>query len=156
MSEINVEIESIVKNIGGEVCFLQPIYEAITNSLEANATNIQVELFEDKQISLNDVNKKIVSYCITDDGDGFTQENIDSFNKLWSAHKMSMGCKGSGRFTWLKIFKNISIISKIEKTSTEVSICFNKNYNKDANKIETNNNIKKMKPWSCLMIVYTQ
>lgn len=142
MSEINVEIESIVKNLSGDICFLQPVYEAIANSLEANATNIEVEFFVDKQITFDNKNNKIISYCIIDDGDGFTQDNIDSFNKLWSEHKISMGCKGSGRFTWLKVFNNISIISKIAKTASEVTISFNKKYNKDTNIIKTNNNIK--------------
>lgn len=145
MSEINVEIESIVKNIGKDISFLQPAYEAIVNSFEANADTIDVEFFVDNQIALKNFQSKISSYQITDNGDGFTKDNIDSFNKLWSTHKVQMGCKGSGRFTWLKIFNNISIVSELSDLSQRVLINFNKNYDLNNNTFIEDKTIKQNK-----------
>ena len=141
MSEINVEIESIVKNIGKDISFLQPAYEAIVNSIEANATIIDVEFFIDNQITMKTFQNKISSYQITDNGDGFTKDNIDSFNKLWSSHKVQLGCKGSGRFTWLKVFNNISIVSELSEPSKKVLINFSKNYDLNKNLFIENKNI---------------
>lgn len=145
MSEINVEIESIVKNLNKDIMFIQPVYEAIVNSLEANADTIDVEFFKDRQVSMDSSCDKISSYSVTDNGDGFTEENVNSFNKLWSTHKVTFGCKGSGRFTWLKIFNKISINSEIKKEGKKVHINFSKNYNKDNNTIEEDKNIKNNK-----------
>ena len=45
---VPVQIESIIKRLANKsIKFIQPIYEAIANSLEANATEISVELFHD-------------------------------------------------------------------------------------------------------------
>lgn len=125
---VEVEINAILKNLSGNITFLQPALEAIANSLEANATEIKVEFIKDEQMSLDEKVTKINSYIVTDNGDGFNESNIESFKKLWSEHKLELGCKGSGRFTWLKVFKNILIVSEVKATNMRVTIPFSVNY----------------------------
>ncbi len=125
---VEVEISAILKNLNGNITFLQPALEAIANSLEANATEIRMEFIKNEQMSIDEKVAKINSYTITDNGDGFNEANIESFKKLWSNHKMDLGCKGSGRFTWLKVFKNILIESEVKATNMHVKIPFSVNY----------------------------
>jgi len=112
---IYTTIPSIVKNLGKQVKFLQPLYEAISNSLEANATEITVTLHKnDPQLLLKEFpDDRVTGFSIMDDGDGFTEKNRKAFCELWTDNKISLGCKGSGRFTWLSVFSNIQIESEI-------------------------------------------
>lgn len=128
MSNVIVDVKDIVKNIGKNIDFMQPVYEAIVNSLEANARNIEVEFFRDIQLSIDGECPKLGSFTISDNGEGFIFENRESFKKLWTTHKMTMGCKGSGRFTWLNVYNKIEIISKIPTTQEFVKIPFSINF----------------------------
>jgi nitrogen fixation/metabolism regulation signal transduction histidine kinase len=77
-----VKIKNIVRNLEGDIPFLQPMYEAIVNALEAKATDISIALREEKNTLLDDdknYEKKIIGFDITDNGDGFTPENRKSF-----------------------------------------------------------------------------
>ena len=112
-------VEALAKK---ELKFLQPLYEAITNSLEANATKIDVDI-ETEEIIGNEP-PKVIGFTITDNGDGFTKGNIRSFLELWSDAKMELGCKGSGRITWLNVFERIEIISEIASEGQLVTIPF--------------------------------
>lgn len=141
MANMNVDIEAIIKHIGKNITFLQPVYEAIINSLEAKADKIEVEFFRDNQLTFFGDNNKISSFIITDNGEGFTQANIESFEQLWSTHKREFGCKGSGRFTWLNVFNNIDIHSELLLEQKTVDIAFSKLYDLKTNKIEQNANI---------------
>ena len=121
-----VNIKDIVKNLGKNTRFLQPLFEAISNSLEAKATKINIFLN-----SASDLFNEhfIKGFVIEDNGEGFTKENIDAFNTLWTDNKRRIGCKGSGRFTWLKIFKSVKIESFISNENAKVTIPFNIDYN---------------------------
>lgn len=145
MSNMNVEIEAIVKHIGKNITFLQPLYEAIVNSLEANADKIEVSFFRDNQLSMWGENNKINSFSITDNGDGFIDDNINSFDQLWSSHKKEFGCKGSGRFTWLNVFQNIDILSEIPAESKVVEISFSKQYDPKTKKVTPNYSLTEQK-----------
>lgn len=128
-----VSVKTALSKLNNKVEFLQPVYEAISNSLEAHAKNICVEFSVDnlqtnisKEISELE---RINGFTITDDGDGFTDENIKSFGELWTTTKKSLGCKGVGRLTWLKVYKHIDILSKIQ--NKEVSFCFFEDFDLD-------------------------
>ena len=142
MSNISVDIDAIVKHIGKNISFLQPVYEAIVNSLEANADTIKVEFFRDTQLTIKGKNDKLNSFRITDNGEGFNEDNVKSFNKLWSNHKVGLGCKGSGRFTWLNVFQNIDIISELPQENKIVQIHFSKNYGENDISIKTDASTK--------------
>ncbi|TKX34669.1 ATPase [Campylobacter taeniopygiae] len=107
---INIErVVDDLKNIKLNNVF----FEAIANSMQANATKIDVKIYSanlygDIQNSLQYIDK----LEIIDNGDGFNKENLKSFKEYGSKHKISLGCKGIGRFIYLKIFRHIYIESK--------------------------------------------
>jgi len=84
-----VDIETAVEHIANEVELLQPLYEAIVNSVHAKATKIDIEISQE--------NGYVKDYSISDDGEGFTEHNIKSFSRLWSNLKNEPGALGSGR-----------------------------------------------------------
>ena len=143
---IDVTVEDIVRNLAKNIKFNQPMYEAIVNSLEANATKIELEIFHDNPIE--GVCPKITGFTITDNGEGFTEKNRVSFTKLWTNNKIALGCKGSGRFTWLSVYENISITSQIINEQNLVTIPFNKQFSKadihvDSSTVDSNKTVIK-------------
>ncbi len=120
---LSVNIKNILKTFKTEINLFIPVYEAIANSLEANSKNILIEFIPEE--NLLDCNY-IKSIVVKDDGDGFNDENLNSFNEYLSDFKAKLGCKGVGRFTWLKIFDSIAINSFTN--GKHIFINFNKNY----------------------------
>ncbi|HBC6229789.1 TPA: hypothetical protein ACKRDC_000071 [Proteus mirabilis] len=96
---------------------LIPLFEAVVNSIQAqqNPAIIEVMVIRDTiQVSLVDGQanyEKINSFVITDYGVGFTDDNLKSFRTSDSSFKAELGCKGVGRFTWLKVFDSVAIES---------------------------------------------
>ncbi|MFI3241236.1 MAG: ATP-binding protein [Alphaproteobacteria bacterium] len=133
-----VDTLTAVNRLNKKVHFLQPLFEAISNSLEAGATEISVNLEANEKI-LVDIPKKITGFSITDNGEGFTVENQESFKTLWTTHKLDIGCKGVGRLTWLRVFQKATITSYLN--NSVVSIIFDKSF--DPKKHITKNNCEK-------------
>ncbi len=136
---VKVEISSILNQLKQDISFYQPMLEAIVNSLEAKATDIEIQIDTTKQRTLFDNLERITvcGYTITDNGVGFNKENRNSFSNYLSSYKRKLGCKGIGRFTWLKIFEKISINSY---TGTEnISFDFNKNFSENSFNIKEDN-----------------
>lgn len=127
------KIKNILSELQG-ISFLQPVFEAINNSLEAKATNIDINikttpwLFNDEQETCS--YKAIDSISIKDNGQGFNARNLRSFCEYLSDYKADIGCKGVGRFTWLKVFHKIEISSKIydDKGYNEIAFIFDENF----------------------------
>lgn len=94
-----------IKNFSSRlpVSLEKSIAEAVVNSIHANAQQITIKLYTQKNV-LNSVS-------IIDNGDGFTQENLNSFFDLHSDHKRKIGGKGVGRATWYCHFNNVHIDS---------------------------------------------
>ena len=138
---LQVDVETAVSRLG-QIDFLQPLFEAVTNSLEANADEIDISVsVGNSQLPLHLPNSgnetqiyKISGFTVTDNGEGFTPANVQSFKTLWSKAKIKLGCKGAGRLTWLKVFKKVKIESRL-KTSNVV-IDFDENFS-EANVKET-------------------
>ncbi len=109
--------------------FWQPILEAITNSLQANASKIELTFFKDTtQGQLLSEDKRIDAFEIRDNGDGFNETNRHNFKQLkatkFSKDVAKKGCKGMGRLSYLKVFEEIEIVSftgseKVEFKFTE-------------------------------------
>lgn len=108
---MGIEIKRIVQDLG-RVTIEQVLHEAIMNSIQANAHNIDIK------ISYQALGKNspcmVDSMSITDDGEGFTVKNTESFETYKTTHKQNMGAKGVGRFLFLKLFNNI-FISSLDK-----------------------------------------
>jgi hypothetical protein len=111
---------------------LLPVYEAIVNSMqsidEAGLTGsngeIAIHILRDRGqgcLEFNDVPKKgpeplsdIIGFQIEDNGNGFNDNNIQSFKYLDTDYKASLGCKGVGRLLWLKAFGNVRVESSFK------------------------------------------
>lgn len=138
-SFIKVKIESILKSFNNKIPFLQPLYESISNSLEADATNIDV-IFEYDDVFSEMTKPRIKGFSVVDNGIGFNKKNRESFCEYMSKHKVELGCKGIGRFTWLKVFQNIKIESLTE--TEKVTINFDKSFSEDEIKVVSQRNDK--------------
>lgn len=126
---VQADISTIIEKLAKDVKFLQPVYEAITNSLEAGAKNITLAFSKD--LAITGELSKITGFSITDDGEGFTKKNRDAFVVLWTKNKLKLGCKGSGRFTWLSVFEKINIKSQVKSENKEVCIPFSLDFDAD-------------------------
>lgn len=110
---------------------LFPLFEAVVNSVQACedmlGTNIRdhcitIHILRDNNYTeqnslIYDPNKnldslpEIYGFRVTDNGIGFTDENMKSFTELDSNYKEKKGCRGIGRLLWLKAFNRVDIQS---------------------------------------------
>ena len=106
---------------------LMPVFESVVNSIQAiedlgnNITGkIKVEILRSRQGTFSDIDKKkkgpdphkeITGFIIEDNGIGFNDENIKSFQEFDSMLKANRGCRGIGRLMWLKAFAGAKITS---------------------------------------------
>ena len=103
---------------------LLPLFEAVINSIHSieEVTNnmsegqIDVEVIRSGQGILNlqdnqDIVDRITGFKITDNGIGFNDTNMKSFETLDTDQKVDKGCRGVGRLLWLKAFKRVKIVS---------------------------------------------
>lgn len=138
---MKVKIENILRNIKEKIDLSHTLFEAISNSFDAEANAIIIVFKAENNL---DVESKLVSsFTVEDNGVGFTEKNIDSFSEYLTDHKIELGCKGIGRFTWLKVFENVRIISELDDKI--VNINFDKNYSKEKSVIETYHKTEKKK-----------
>lgn len=105
-----VTTKQIVKKLPTNLRLLSILNEAITNSIQANATEIKI-YFDTIDVSLLEDERAVKNMTLIDNGDGFTDKNIDSFNHYLSEYKHDLGCKGIGRFTYLTICNDIKFYS---------------------------------------------
>lgn len=125
---MKVNIERAIKSITDDIDFYQPLYEGIVNAFQADANELIINFIFEKDY--------VVGYSIQDNGEGFTDENINAFLTLWSDHKIKKGALGSGRILCLKVFDDIIIDSQTAdsaKIGQEVHIEFNRRF--EANNI---------------------
>ena len=108
---------------------LLPLFEAVVNSvhsiedasLKVDAGKITVEIIRSSQVNFDfegdhkkrgpDAQEDIVGFRVTDNGVGFNDVNMKSFETLDSEYKVSRGGRGIGRLLWLKAFRGVSIKS---------------------------------------------
>lgn len=104
---------------------LWPLFETVVNSIqsledtyEANK-EITIEAIREN-VDQNPVKSNVFSaddlmhfneFIITDNGNGFNTENYNLFLEAYSQLKIKKGCKGIGRFLWLKAFDEVNIDS---------------------------------------------
>ena len=122
MARINLR-KFIAEHYKGGVTARDVIKEAITNSIHADATSISVDLsFSDpvqSEIYHQDERRVLDTISIIDNGEGFTSDNLQYFDEICTSHKDSIGGKGVGRLSFLKIAKNIQIRSQLEAELVE-------------------------------------
>lgn len=102
-----------------------PVFEAVVNSIQAieengNISNgrILITIHRTGQMSLTEEDDTtILRFTIEDNGVGFNELNYDSFCISDSTYKIAKGCKGIGRFFWLKAFDRVEIESVFNDVS---------------------------------------
>jgi hypothetical protein len=108
---------------------MMPLFEAVINSIhsieEANLISVngivRIDIIRNGQTELDltsstkkrgaEANGEIIGFKVVDNGIGFTDANLRSFQTLDSDHKQDKGCRGVGRLLWLKAFNNVNITS---------------------------------------------
>ena len=115
MSSIN--IKGAIERIKEKTTIFTPIVEVIVNAIQAIDTqenlqgDIKVIVKRSGQLEVDGSLPSIESIEIIDNGIGFTDENRESFDTLYSDYKIEQGGKGFGRFTCLKYFDGLHIDS---------------------------------------------
>lgn len=101
---------------------LWPLFETIVNSIQSieEANNciepkitIKAIRQEYSQMTIDGAEESshFEEFLVTDNGEGFTEKNYNSFLEAYSTLKIKKGCKGIGRFLWLKAFDNVNVKS---------------------------------------------
>lgn len=124
-------------DLGGQVRALQlapskalwPLFEAIVNSQQAIDERIETgalqredgrivvtleregSLFADSRDVSDSALPAIIGFTVEDNGVGFTDEHLASFETTYSTLKLKLGGKGIGRLTWLKAFTEAEVES---------------------------------------------
>lgn len=105
--------------------FLMPLFEAVSNSLQAiedkfenNIKNgkiiIKISRDDTNQTTFDRIDKSLLpikNILISDNGIGFNADNFKSFTIYDSPYKKNRGGKGEGRLYWLKVFDKALISS---------------------------------------------
>lgn len=118
MSKIN--ILRAVENIKSRTTVYTPVVEVIVNAVQATTDKnsddgrIEVIIERSSQEKLDQGTPDVDSILIKDNGIGFTEENRESFDTLFSDYRISQGGKGFGRFTCLRYFDDLTVKSIFE------------------------------------------
>lgn len=108
---------------------LWPLFEAVVNSIQsiedsANKGHGKITIFACREeqvqtdLSRSELLGRFESFTISDNGIGFNSLNYTSFNTAYSTFKIKKGCKGIGRFLWLKAFESVDIESNYIESGT--------------------------------------
>lgn len=151
MSAFVLNIRGQLNNIRlAESKALWPLFEAVVNSIQAiedspNKNNGKIYISAQREISYTgrldsnkDILEKFESFTVTDNGVGFDEQNYKSFNTAYSTLKAKKGCKGIGRFLWLKAFKEVTLESNFFENGT----FYNRNFTFSPEGIIPEENIK--------------
>ena len=104
---------------------LWPLFETVINSNQSledtddidKTITIEALRNPDVQLRINADGSKseepshFEEFIVTDNGNGFDSANYKSFMEAYSQLKARKGCKGIGRFLWLKAFDEVTINS---------------------------------------------
>ena len=114
---------------------LVPLYEAVVNAINAIDERISkqrafhgkvdIEVIRDSTLFANSDNNTVYGFQIHDNGIGFDEANMASFMEADSEYKMAIGGKGVGRFSWLKAFSSVQIVSTYKDGEKFVTREFN-------------------------------
>lgn len=122
MAKINLR-KFIAEHYKGGVAARDVIREALTNAIHAGGKSISVDLhFSDRNGELypgTEERRVLEQIIISDDGEGFTDENLQYFDEICTNHKDSIGGKGVGRLAFLKYSNRVDIRSQLSDQLVE-------------------------------------
>ena len=104
---------------------MMPLFEAISNAIDAieehrdgfSGHSICIRLITAHDLAHQGGDEVLVldGFDISDDGVGFDDGNLASFQEAHTLSKVKVGGKGVGRFTFLKVFSNVHIRSVFQR-----------------------------------------
>jgi hypothetical protein len=118
----NVNIKRAVENIRANTTVYTPVVEVIVNAIQAIESTgktdgrIIIRVHRVDQLEVDGGLPDVSSFEIEDNGIGFTNENREAFDTLYTDFKIKEGGKGFGRFTCLKYFENLDVKSVYKDT----------------------------------------
>jgi len=119
MPSINLP-KFIAEHYRGGIAARDVVREALTNAIQAGARKIQVSLsFAETAKGLfgGEQRNVLEKIEIIDDGEGFTDKNLQYFDEICTSHKDEIGGKGVGRLSYLKFAESVKIESQLKKLS---------------------------------------
>lgn len=133
---------------------LWPLFETIINAIQSledtdeQHKQITIEARRNNVVqqeinangNLEDAEEQFYNFVIIDNGNGFTEKNYKSFLEAYSRLKVKKGCKGIGRFLWLKAFESVSVFSRY----VEEGKWFERKFDFSVNGIVPENNITEL------------
>ena len=125
---MEVKLTQAVKMFFGNSSLEMVFFEAIANSLDAEATEINIEISAKAYTRPETLAIKLI-----DNGIGFTDERYRKFSKLFDVDESSH--KGLGRLVYLCYFENVKISSYFENLHYR-EFEFNENF--DSKKVQIN------------------
>ena len=100
---------------------MMPLYEAISNAVDAieehqdgfsnHSIRIRLVVSDDLAYQAGDGTLVVDGFDVIDDGVGFNDKNLASFQEAHTLSKVKVGGRGVGRFTFLKVFSSVHIRS---------------------------------------------
>lgn len=105
------------------------LLEAITNSIHANSTKILCSFNSNDNLLKDEVSEigtvKLDKIRVEDNGDGLNEKNFKSFSTYRTELKKYLGCKGVGRFIFLKVYQSVSFESLLQQDQEKRTFTFN-------------------------------
>ena len=123
----NINVRRAIENIRSGTNVYTPLVETVVNAIQAieagaaEPGRIDIRVIRSNQHELDGGQPPVESFAVIDNGIGFDEENRDSFDTLYSDHKIDQGGKGFGRFTCLKYFDDLLIEAANDAASKWVS-----------------------------------
>lgn len=137
MSHMLTNTKRVVEeDVSNRATQMSVLFEAITNAVHANAKRIVCRLSSTENL-LNTkegevVERKIDEIEVEDNGDGFGDLNFASFGEYRTDHKQEeFGCKGVGRFVFLKVYRDASYTSYLLDGQEKKSFNFDFDFESD-------------------------
>jgi nitrogen fixation/metabolism regulation signal transduction histidine kinase len=104
---------------------MMPLYEAISNAVDAieehqdgfsnHLIRIRLVASTDLAHQAGDETLVVDGFDVIDDGVGFNEKNLASFQEAHTLFKVKVGGRGVGRFSFLKGFSSVDIRSVVER-----------------------------------------
>ena len=113
----NINIRRAIENIRANTTVYTPLVEVIVNAIQAidesgrRDGRVLIRALRSTQAKLDGSLRDVIGFEIEDNGIGFTDEHRDSFDTLYTDHRIDQGGKGFGRFTCLKYFGDLQVRS---------------------------------------------
>jgi hypothetical protein len=134
-----IQVSGFVNSLTEKTTVYSPIIESITNSFYAIAKTqrsdgfIGIKLIRNIQQTTDNSKSDVIGFEIEDNGIGFNDENLSSFDTAFSTLKKEYGGKGTGRFIFLKYFENVSVESVYRDVTTNKYMKLTFDFNKNSN-----------------------